>query len=249
MSGHSKWSKVKHQKAAVDAKRGKLFTKLIREITVAAKLGGPDPAANPRLRAALAVARGHNMAQDTMMRAVNKGAGGNDGVEFEAIVYEGYGPSHAAVIVEALTDNRNRTASSLRSTFSKYDGNLGGTNSVSYLFDHVGKIWIDQDRIDEDSLTEYILEAGADDLQADGKVYTVMTSLEAFEPVKAFLERKGVVIGESELIWQPRTKLIVKDRDKAETVMNFLEALEDDDDVQKVFTNLDEEALARLGSP
>jgi len=246
MSGHSKWSKVKHQKAVVDSKRGKLFTKLIREITVAARMGGPDPDGNPRLRAALLAARASNLSNDTVLRAVNKGAGGNDGVDYESVLYEGYGPANTAVIVEALTDNRNRTASSIRSLFGKAGGNMGATNSVSYMFDHVGKIWIDKATIGEDALTEHILEGGADDLAADGEAHVVTTTMEAFEPVKAYLERQGIEIAEAALIWQPRARLTLKDREKAESVLNFLEALEDDDDVQKVFTNLDEAALAEL---
>jgi len=248
MSGHSKWSKVKHQKAVVDSKKGKLFTKLIREITVSAKLGGADQDSNPRLRQAIQAARAANMTNDTVLRAVNKGAGGADGVDYEAVVYEGYGPASSAVIVEALTDNRNRTASSIRTAFSKFNGNLGGSNSVSYLFVHVGKILIPNAGMDEDKLTELILEAGADDLVNSPAGFIVTTTMEGFEPAKTFLESKGIKIEESELIWQPKTPLAIRDKDKAQTVMNFLEVLEDDDDVQKVFTNLDEAVLAELTS-
>jgi YebC/PmpR family DNA-binding regulatory protein len=248
MSGHSKWSKVKHQKAVVDAKKGKLFTKLIREITVSAKLGGADQNANPRLRQAVQAARAGNMTNDTVQRAITKGAGGADGVDYETVLYEGYGPASSAVIVEALTDNRNRTASSIRTAFSKYNGNLGGTNSVSYLFQHVGKILISGDAIDEDKLTDLILEAGADDLMSSPDGFVVTTTMEGFEPTKTFLESKGVKIEESELIWQPKTPVAIHDKNKAQTVMNFLEVLEDDDDVQKVFTNLDEAVLAELTS-
>ena len=239
MSGHSKWSGIKHKKAVVDAKRGKLFSKLIREITVAAKMGGGELDANPRLRQAINTARAANLPQDTIMRAVTKGAGGADGVDYAEVIYEGYGPHNAAVVIEALTDNRNRTASSIRSTFTKYDGNLGASNSVLFMFDRVGTIVIDRSTIDEDTLTGYVLEAEGEDLQSGDEGYLVSTRLEAFEPVKSFLESKGLEIKESELIWQPQTKVTIEDKAQAERVINFLEALEDDDDVQKVHTNLD----------
>ncbi|MCH8884335.1 MAG: YebC/PmpR family DNA-binding transcriptional regulator [SAR324 cluster bacterium] len=239
MSGHSKWSSIKHKKGAKDARRGKLFSKLIREITVAAKMGGGELDANPRLRQAINNARAANLPQDTAMRAVTKGAGGADGVDYAEVIYEGYGPHNAAVVIEALTDNRNRTASSIRSTFSKYDGNLGASNSVLFMFDHVGTIVIDRSAIDEDTLTDYVLEAGGEDLESGDEGYIVSTRLEAFEPVKSFLESKGLEIKESELIWQPQSKVMIGDKAQAERVINFLEALEDDDDVQKVHTNLD----------
>ena len=239
MSGHSKWSSIKHKKGAKDARRGKLFSKLIREITVAAKMGGAELDANPRLRQAVNNARAANLPQDTVMRAVTKGAGGADGVDYAEVIYEGYGPHNAAVVIEALTDNRNRTASSIRSTFSKYDGNLGASNSVLFMFDHVGTIVIDRSAIDEDTLTDYVLEAGGEDLESGDEGYIVSTRLEAFEPVKSFLESKGLEIKESELIWQPQSKVMIGDKAQAERVINFLEALEDDDDVQKVHTNLD----------
>ena len=239
MSGHSKWSSIKHKKGAKDARRGKLFSKLIREITVAAKMGGGELDANPRLRQAINNARAANLPQDTVMRAVTKGAGGADGVDYAEVIYEGYGPHNAAVVIEALTDNRNRTASSIRSTFSKYDGNLGASNSVLFMFDHVGTIVIDRSAIDEDTLTDYVLEAGGEDLESGDEGYIVSTRLEAFEPVKSFLESKGLEIKESELIWQPQSKVMIGDKAQAERVINFLEALEDDDDVQKVHTNLD----------
>ena len=239
MSGHSKWSSIKHKKGAKDARRGKLFSKLIREITVAAKMGGGELDANPRLRQAINTARGANLPQDTIMRAVTKGAGGADGVDYAEVIYEGYGPHNAAVVIEALTDNRNRTASSIRSTFTKYDGNLGASNSVLFMFDRVGTIVIDRSTIDEDTLTGYVLEAEGEDLQSGDEGYIVSTRLEAFEPVKSFLESKGLEIKESELIWQPQSKVTIEDKAQAERVINFLEALEDDDDVQKVHTNLD----------
>jgi len=239
MSGHSKWSSIKHKKGAKDARRGKLFSKLIREITVAAKMGGAELDANPRLRQAINNARAANLPQDTVMRAVTKGAGGADGVDYAEVIYEGYGPHNTAVVIEALTDNRNRTASSIRSTFSKYDGNLGASNSVLFMFDHVGTIVIDRSAIDEDTLTDYVLEAGGEDLESGDEGYIVSTRLEAFEPVKSFLESKGLEIKESDLIWQPQSKVMIGDKAQAERVINFLEALEDDDDVQKVHTNLD----------
>ena len=239
MSGHSKWSSIKHKKGAKDAKRGKIFPKLIREVTVAAKSGEADPAANPRLRTAIQAARSQNMPLDTVMRAVKKGAGGNDGVDYEEITYEGYGPYNAAVVVEALTDNRNRTASSIRATFTKYNGNLGSSNSVTFMFDRQGLILIDKAAIDETELTEHALEAGAEDLDASGDDFAVLTTINGLEPLKSYLEAKGIDYKEAQLIWAPQTKVVIDDKDHASKVLNFLEALEDDDDVQRVFTNFE----------
>ncbi|MDH5752497.1 MAG: YebC/PmpR family DNA-binding transcriptional regulator [Deltaproteobacteria bacterium] len=248
MSGHSKWSSIKHKKAAVDAKRGKIFTKLIREITVAAKMGGGDMEANPRLRLAVGVARGKNMPKDTIDRAIKKGAGGNDGVDFEEVIYEGYGPHNVAVVVEALTDNRNRTASSIRHVFTKHNGNLGATNSVQYMFDRKGTFTLSKDAGDEDTITEWVLESGADDLEDDGDTWFVTCALENFDSVKTYLEEKGLDISEAELQRLPQTKVNLTDKEQAQKVLGFLELLEEDDDVQKVFANfeIDENLLAEL---
>ncbi len=239
MSGHSKWSSIKHKKAAADAKRGKAFTKLIREITVAAKQGGGDPEANPRLRSAMQTARGQNMPTDTINRAIKKGAGGNDGVDYEEVIYEGFGPSSVAVVILALTDNRNRTVASIRTAFSKFNGNLGASNSVLHMFDRKGTIAVPKSSIDEDSLTDLILEAGAEDLEAGDEDYLIISSVEDFEAVKRALEEKGLEIKEAELAQLPQSKTVISNREDAEKVINFLETLEEDDDVQKVFSNFD----------
>ncbi|MBI3994048.1 MAG: YebC/PmpR family DNA-binding transcriptional regulator [Candidatus Lambdaproteobacteria bacterium] len=249
MSGHSKWSTIKHKKAGKDARRGKLFTKLIREITVAAKTGGGDVNANSRLRLAVNNARGNNMPTDTIKRAINKGIGGDDGQDYETVIYEGYGPNRIAVVVEALTDNRNRTIASLRTAFNKFDGTLGGPNTVLYMFDRKGVLRIPTSAIDEDRLTETILEAGAEDLDTDQADYVVTCPLEALEEVKAALEQHGIEIRTAELAQIPQTRVMIDDKEQAEQVLGFLELLEEDDDVQNVFSNFDlsDAVVAALG--
>ena len=248
MSGHSKWSKVKHFKGAVDAKRSKLFTKLVREITMAAKRGGGDPDGNPRLRLAMNKAKAASVPNDTIQRAIGKGVGGNDGVDYEEVIYEGYGPARVAVVIEALTDNRNRTASAIRTAFTKANGSLAGTNSVQYMFDRKGTFSIPKSAIGEDALMEHVLEAGADDLEDDGEAWLVTCSLEAFDTVKSYLDGKGVPLESAELQRLPQTRVVITDAEEAQKVLNFLEVLEDDDDVQKVYTNfdIDEQVLAQL---
>ena len=239
MSGHSKWSSIKHKKAAVDAKRGKIFTKLIREITVAAKRGGAELEANPRLRLAVNNARSQNMPGDTIQRAITKGAGGTDGADFEEVIYEGYGPNNIAVVIETLTDNRNRTVASLRFAFQKHNGNMGATNSVQYMFDRKGTLLISKEAIDEETLTEYILEAGAEDLEDQGDHFLVISPLESFETVKNFLEQKEVALAAADLQRLPQTRVVIDSKEEAEKVISFLDVLEEDDDVQKVFSNFD----------
>ena len=248
MSGHSKWSSIKHKKAAVDAKRGKIFTKLIREITVAAKQGGGDIEANPRLRLAVNQARSQNMPNDTMQRAIAKGVGGNEGVDFEEVIYEGYGPHNVAVVIEVLTDNRNRTVASLRHAFQKHNGNMGATNSVQYMFDRKGTLVVPKNALDEDTLTEYVLEAGGEDLEDQGDSFLVISAMEEFESVKTFLEGKNVPLESAELQRLPQTRVTIDNQEDAEKVISFLELLEEDDDVQKVFSNfdIDEAILANL---
>jgi YebC/PmpR family DNA-binding regulatory protein len=248
MSGHSKWSKVKHFKGAVDAKRSKLFTKLVREITSAARAGGGDPAGNPRLRLAMDKARAGNLPNDTVQRAISKGLGDTDGVAYEEVTYEGYGPARVAVIVEALTDNRNRTASVIRTLFTKANGSLGGSNSVAYMFERKGTLSVRKGALSEDALTELVLEAGAEDLQDDGDTWLITCPPEQFDAVKTFLEGKGVPLESAELQRLPQTFVTVSDREQARKVLNFLEALEEDDDVQKVFSNfdVDDQLLAEL---
>ena len=239
MSGHSKWSSIKHKKAGKDAKRGKIFTKLIREITMGAKIGGGDPAGNPRLRAAIQSARSQNMPLDTINKAVTKGAGGNEGVNYEEVTYEGFGPANVAVVINALTDNRNRTVASIRSAFHKYNGNLASNNAVLHMFDRKGTIQLPKSAMDEEILTDLILEAGAEDLETDGDDYLIICPVDAFEQVKSELEAREVEITASELAHLPQNRMVINDKEKAEKVIGFLEALEDDDDVQKVFSNLE----------
>jgi YebC/PmpR family DNA-binding regulatory protein len=249
MSGHSKWSKVKHFKGAVDTKRSKLFTKLVKEITVAAKMGMPDPDSNPRLRLAVQNARSASMPKDNIERAIKKAASGTDTSTYEEVIYEGYGPGNIAVVVEALTDNRNRTASVVRTVFNKNQATLGAANSVQYMFERKGNVLLPKSAGDEAKLLELILEAGAEDLEDLGDEWLVTTSFEAFAPVRQFLEAKGVPVTTAELARVPTQKVLLEDKAAAEQAMNFVEALEDEDDVQRVFTNFDvsEAVLAQLG--
>ena len=248
MSGHSKWSKVKHFKGAVDSKRSKLFTKLVKEITVAAKMGQPDPDMNPRLRLAVQNARAASMPKDTIERAIKKVAAGTDQSSYEEVIYEGYGPGNIAVVVEALTDNHNRTASSVRTLFNKNQASLGAANSVQYMFERKGTLVLPKSAGTEDQLMDLILEAGADDLEDLGDEWLVTTSFESFAPVRQHLESKGVPVASAELARVATQKVVLDDKDTAEKAMNFVEALEDDDDVQKVFSNFDvsEAVLAQL---
>lgn len=239
MSGHSKWSKVKHFKGAVDAKRSKLFTKLVREITVAAKMGGPDPDGNPRLRLAIANARANSMPKDTVERAIKKATGEGDATTYEEVVYEGYGPGKFAVIAECLTDNRNRTASTIRTLFNKAHATLGSSNSVQFLFERKGTIIIPKSTGDEEKVTELVLEAGAEDLEDLGDTWLIKTSVDAFGPVRTFLEERGVKIKSAELSRVPTSTITLNDKEAAEKAIAFVDALEDEDDVQNVYTNFE----------
>ena len=250
MAGHSKWKNIQHRKSAQDAKRGKIFTKLIKELTVAARMGGGDPDANPRLRSAMANARSSGMPKDNIERAVKKGSGELDGEQFEEILYEGYGPHNVAVIVEAMTDNRNRTIASVRHAFSKNGGNLGTTNSVQYMFDRIGEIRIGKDAIDEDRLTELVLDAGADDIETDdAEEFRVLTTPEECEGVRSFLEEQDVDMRSAGMVWNPQNRVEIDDPKKAEQVIRLIDMLEDDDDVQSVHSNFDvsEDVIAQLG--
>lgn len=249
MSGHNKWSSIKHKKGAADAKRSKVFTKVIREITVAAKMGGEDPNSNPRLRSAVTLAKSVNMPNDNINKAIKKGAGGGKGENWENISYEGYGPHNVAVIVECLTDNKNRTISSVRSIFSKNNGNIGSTNSVMYMFDRKGIIEVDKETIDEETLTEHAIEAGAEDIDSsDDKLFSIETAPSDLGDVHKYLEEKEVVIRSSSLNLIPQNKLEIDDVTKANQVIKFIDALEDDDDVQNVYSNFDitEDVLNQL---
>ncbi len=240
MSGHSKWSSIKHKKGAADAKRGKLFSKLSRAIIVAAKEGGGDPAGNLALQNAIEKAKSYSMPKDNIDRAIAKGSGADaDASAFETVVYEGYGPSGVAVIVEALTDNRNRTASDVRHTFAKNDGNLGGSGAVSWLFERRGVVLVPADGTDEDELTLAAAEGGADDVALDGSSYQVLTAPESLAAVRAAIERAGFAIDSSELTMLPKTTIEVADESDAKKVLRLMDQLEDNDDVQDVYANFD----------
>lgn len=236
MAGHSKWANIKHRKAAQDAKRGKLFTKLIRELISAAREGGDDPAANPRLRAAIDKALSSNMKRDTIENAVARGAGNIDGENVESVVYEGYGPGGTAIMVETLTDNRNRTVSAVRHAFSKHGGNLGTDGSVSYLFTKLGVISFEQ-VTDEERLFEIALEAGAEDIIShSGGQYDVHTRPDCFGSVKDTLAENGFHASHAEVAMIPSTYAEL-DEASAETFLKLVDTLEESDDVQNVFTN------------
>jgi YebC/PmpR family DNA-binding regulatory protein len=238
MSGHSKWSTIKHKKAATDAKRGKIFTKLIKEITIAARMGGGDPDANPRLRTALAAARAENMPKDNMDRAVKKGTGELEGVNYEEVTYEGYGAGGAAVFVESLTDNKNRTVADIRYIFSKAGGNLGENGCVAYMFDKKGYLVVEQSATDEDTLMEVALDAGAEDVREDGENFEVITEPGDFEDVRSAIEAAGIATIAAEVTMLPQTVTPVAGKE-AEQMVRLMDALEDCDDVQKVYTNAD----------
>jgi YebC/PmpR family DNA-binding regulatory protein len=239
MSGHSKWHTIKHKKGALDAKRGKLFTKLIKEITVSARTGGGgDPDSNARLRKAISDAKGANMPNDTIDRAVKRGTGELEGVNYEEITYEGYGPGGVAIMVDSMTDNRNRTVAEIRHIFSKNGGNMGASGSVSYLFDKKGYIVVDKAARSEDELFDLVIEAGAEDLRDDEDNFEIITAPENFEPVLTAVKGAGIEphVAEVEMIPQNYIKLEGQD---AKQMLKLMESLEDHDDVQKVSANFD----------
>ena len=240
MSGHSKWSSIKHTKGAADAKRGKLFSKLSRAIIVAAKEGGGDPGANLALQNAIEKARSYSMPKDNIDRAVAKGSGADaDSEAFEEIVYEGYGPEGVAVIVEALTDNRNRTASEVRHMFAKHGGNLGATGAVAWQFERRGVVVVPADGVDEEELLMTAADGGADDVEQDGDVFQVTSAPESLSSVRAAIEGAGFAVDSAELVMLPKTTVAVEDEAKARQVMRLIDALEDNDDVQDVYANFD----------
>jgi YebC/PmpR family DNA-binding regulatory protein len=240
VSGHSKWSTIKHRKGAADAKRGKLFSKLTRAIIVAAKEGGPDPAANLALQNAIEKARSYSMPKDTIDRAIAKGAGTDgDASAFETVVYEGYGPAGVAVIVEALTDNRNRTASEVRHVFSRNDGNLGGSGAVAWLFERRGIVMVPADGVDEDELMLAAAEGGADDVSRDGSSFEVVSAPEQLAAVRTAIEEAGFPIDSAELTMVPKTTVAVEEESDAKKVLRLVDQLEDSDDVQDVYANFD----------
>lgn len=240
MSGHSKWATIKRKKGAIDAKRGKLFTKLGRELTVAVKEGGPDPDSNSKLRDAIAKAKANNMPNDTIQRSIKKAAGEGKGSEYFEMVYEGYGPGGVAVIVETLTDNKNRTAGDLRHYFDKYGGNLGQNGCVSFLFDRKGVLLIEKkDGIDEDALMMDALDVGAEDFNVEDECYEVTTAPEAFSATREALEAKGYTFEQAEINYIPQTLTQLTDEDSVKKMENLLDMLEDNDDVQGVYHSWD----------
>jgi YebC/PmpR family DNA-binding regulatory protein len=240
VSGHSKWSSIKHRKGAADAKRGKLFSKLSRAIIVAAKEGGSDPAGNLALQNAIEKARSYSMPKDNIERAIARGSGADaDAQAFETVIYEGYGPSGVAVIVEALTDNRNRTASDVRHAFEKNDGNLGGSGAVTWLFERRGVVLVPADGVDEDDLMLAAAEGGADDVSRDGSSYEIVSAPESLSSVREALEQAGYSIENAELTMVPKTTVEVADQADAKKVLRLIDQLEESDDVQDVFSNFD----------
>ncbi|HWH55216.1 MAG TPA: YebC/PmpR family DNA-binding transcriptional regulator [Gaiellaceae bacterium] len=240
MSGHSKWSSIKHKKGAADAKRGKLFSKLARAIIVAAREGGPDPAANLALQNAIEKARSYSMPKDNIERAIARASGaGEDTESFEHITYEGYGPNGVAIIVEALTDNRNRTAAEVRHVFSKHDGNLGTSGAVAWLFERRGVILVDADRADEDDVTLAAADGGADDVSQDGSSFEVTTSPEALSSVREALEQAGIDVESAETTLVAKTTVELGDEAAARKTLRLIDALEELDDVDEVHANFD----------
>ena len=250
MAGHSHWAQIKHKKAKVDAQRGKLFSKLIREIIVATRLGGPNPEFNPRLRTAIEQAKKANMPWENIERAIKKGAGELGGEQYEEVIYEGYAPGGVAVMVLAATDNRNRTTSEVRHLFTKHGGSLGSSGCVSYLFERKGYIEVPASQISEEELLEKAIESGAEDVVAGEEVHIVYTSPEELYEVKERLEKLGVPIEKAQITWKPISTVQITDEETAQKVIKLLNALEDLDDVQQVIANFEipEEILQKVAS-
>ena len=248
MSGHSKWSTIKRKKGATDAKRGKIFTKLIKEITVAARFGGGDPDANPRLRTAIAAAKSENMPKDNIERAIKKGTGDLEGVSYDEVMYEGYGPGGAAVLVESLTDNKNRTVADVRHIFSKSGGGLGEAGCVAWMFEKRGLLVLEKKNVDEEVLMEVALDAGAEDIRDEESTFEVITAFEDFESVKKALDDKGLSCDVAEITMLPQSTVKLEGKE-AEQMLRLMEGLEDLDDVQKAYSNFDisDQTLEALG--
>ncbi len=245
MAGHSKWANIKHKKMREDARKGRIFTKVAREIIVAARLGGGDPDKNPRLRRAIQLAKSVNMPKENIERAIKRGIGELPGVTYEEVVYEGYGPGGVAIMVEAITDNRNRTVSEIRSIFSKHGGSLGETGCVSWLFERKGVIRIAEEAVSEDELMEVAIEAGAEDVKIEDGLYQVITSFEDYDAVKRAIEEREIPVESAEITYIPQNTVKVEG-EKAEKLLKLLEALESHDDVQHTYANFDipDEVLA-----
>jgi YebC/PmpR family DNA-binding regulatory protein len=241
MAGHSKWKQIKHYKAATDKKRGALFTKLIREITMAAKLGGGDPGGNPRLRLAIDTARSASMPKENIERAVLKGTGELEGVDYQEVTYEGFGPAGIAMLIDTVTDNPTRTVADVRNKMTKLGGNLGAINSVAWMFEKKGQLYVDASKIDEDSLMEKALDSGAEDVVREDEQFLVTTQPTEFHAVQEALKAKGVAVVEAELAMVPKNTVQITGKD-AESLFKLIEAIEDLDDVQKVWANFDIDA-------
>lgn len=238
MAGHSKWANIRHRKGKEDIRRGKIFTKLTKEIMVAARMGGGDPSCNARLRTAMLAARAENMPKDNIERAIKKGSGDLDGANYEEITYEGYGPSGAAVLVEVMTDNKNRTVGEVRHAFSKCGGNLGANGCVAWMFDKKGLIVVDRGAVDEEALMEAAIEAGAEDVREEGDCFEILTAPQDFEGVRDALDTAGFTFSMAEVSMIPQTMTRLEGKD-AQLMVKLMEMLEDNDDVQKVHTNAD----------
>lgn len=249
MSGHSKWSTIKRKKGALDAKRGKIFTKLIKEITIAARLGGGDPDGNPRLRTAIQTAKGANMPQDNIARAIAKGTGELEGVSYEECAYEGYGPNGVAILIAVLTDNRNRTGAEIRHILTKSNGTMAEPNAVAWNFEKKGLFLVLQESVDEETLMELALEAGAEDFESTDDLFEIHTSPDAFESVREALEQSGIPAESAELAMLPKSTVKLEGKE-AEQMLRLMEALEDNDDVQNVYANFDisEEQMAEASA-
>jgi YebC/PmpR family DNA-binding regulatory protein len=250
MSGHSKWSSIKHKKGAADAKRGKLFSKLSRAIIVAAREGGPDPAGNLALQNAIEKARSYSMPKDNIERAIARGAGAEtDGANFEQVLYEGYGPAGVAVLVEALTDNRNRTAAEVRHAFDKHDGNLGTTGSVGWLFERRAVVLVPADGVDEDELMLAAADGGADDVRGDGSSFEVISAPENLAAVREAVAAAGFTVEQAQVTMVPKTTVPIDEESAARKIVRLMDTLEDNDDVQDVFANFDvsDDVMAKIG--
>ncbi|MCM8818005.1 MAG: YebC/PmpR family DNA-binding transcriptional regulator [Candidatus Omnitrophica bacterium] len=238
MSGHSKWHSIKHKKMAMDARKGKIFTKIIREMMIAAKMGGPNPDTNPRLRMAIEKAKSVNMPNENIQRAIRRGTGEEGGVSYEQVTYEGFGPGGVAIFVEVLTDNKNRSASEIRSIFSRHNGNLGGAGSVSWIFERKGLISVKKEGVDEDKLMGIVLDSGAEDMRTEKDTYDVITNVENFESVKEALEKNNIPIENASITYIPKNTVKLEGKD-AEQLLKLLDELEESEDVQNVYANFD----------
>ncbi|PXF54778.1 MAG: YebC/PmpR family DNA-binding transcriptional regulator [Deltaproteobacteria bacterium] len=239
MSGHSKWSTIKHKKAMQDAKRGKAFSRIIKEIMVAARIGGGDLGANPRLRTAVAAAKAENMPKDNIERAIKKGTGELEGVNYEEVTYEGYGPGGVAILVETISDNRQRTVADIRHLFSRMGGSLGEPGSVAWLFEKKGLLLVEKDKVDEEELMTIALEANADDIQEQESEWEIYTAPEDFEDVKSALESNGIPVLSGEVTMLPGNTVSIEDEKQAGQLLKLMEVLEENSDVQDVYANFD----------